>query len=375
MNLSLGIIRDFRAENWPSMDLCADQLLKHLPLAAPNIQPIDLEWPFRKRFQMLPVVGSRGIAFNADRLLNRQVYLPRSLRRRSTDCDCFHIVDHSYAHLVHSLPPGRIGVYCHDLDAFRSLLDPSSEPRPWWFRKIARRILTGLKAATVVFHNSSTVGQQIVNSKLVPPDRLVHAPLGVSEEFTPDSSSNHAVKGSERFLLHVGSNTPRKRLDVLLDVFAHVKQKFPTLRLVQVGGPWPRNLSDQIDRLKLEGAIEQKRGLSRQDLAELYCGAAAVLVTSEAEGFGLPIIEALACGAVVIASDIPVIREVGSDAVIYAPVAAVEKWSDTVVRVLTEPEFAPARHLRLAVAVRYSWREHARVIGETYLRLACESSS
>ena len=59
-------------------------------------------------------------------------------------------------------------------------------------------------------------------------------------------------------------------------------------------------------------------------------------MTSEAEGFGLSIIEALACGAVVIASDISVIRVVGGDVLIYSPTAAIEQWSDSVFRALTE---------------------------------------
>jgi glycosyltransferase involved in cell wall biosynthesis len=94
------------------------------------------------------------------------------------------------------------------------------------------------------------------------------------------------------------------------------------------------------------------------------------LVPSESEGFGLPVIEALACGAVVIASDIPVLREVGGEAVVYCPVADVAAWSNTIRRVLTEPGFAPTREVRLAMARRYSWREHARIIGQAYLDLA-----
>jgi hypothetical protein len=78
---------------------------------------------------------------------------------------------------------------------------------------------------------------------------------------------------------------------------------------------------------------------------------------------------------VVLASDIPVLREVGGNAVIYSPVGAIQQWTESVIRILTEPDFAPSRQYRSAVAARYSWREHARVIGETYLRLSCESSS
>jgi glycosyltransferase involved in cell wall biosynthesis len=356
------------------MDLCSDQLLAHLPAAGSGSELVatDLEAPFQRRFQKLPIVGKRRAAFNADRLLNRHLVLPRFLRRHAADYDFFHVVDHSYAHVVSALPPDRVGVYCHDLDAFGSLLDPIRDPRPWWFRRLAARTLRGLRAAAVVFHNSREVGRQLVEAGLVAAEKLVHAPLGVAAEFTPGGAPiefpvPEVTTGP--FLLHVGSHIPRKRIDVLLDVFALVQKSVPGVRLVQVGGPWAPALAGRIDRLGIRPAVAQVSGLSRQQLAELYRKAAAVLVPSEAEGFGLPVIESLACGAVVIASDIPVLREVGGDAVVYCPVADVSAWAGAVTRVLADPALAPPRETRLIRASRYSWAEHARVIAETYLGL------
>ena len=83
----------------------------------------------------------------------------------------------------------------------------------------------------------------------------------------------------------------------------------------------------------------------------------------------LAVIEALACGATVIASDIPVLREVGGDAVVYCPVAEVSAWATAVLRALADPLSAPPRPRRLAHAAQFSWAAHARVIGETYRRI------
>lgn len=367
LSCRLAVVRDFRTEKWPSMDLCADQLLAHLP---PALAVTDLEAPFKRCFQRLPAVGRRNAAFNADRLVNRHLTLPRFLRTRGRECDFFHVVDHSYAHAVLALPPGRAGVYCHDLDAFRSLLDPAREPRPWWFRTLANRTLRGLQAAAVVFHNSREVGRQLAAANLVPAEKLVHAPLGVASEFSPDGPSGELPGVPPRFLLHVGSHIPRKRIDVLLDVFAAVLKRNPEVRLVQVGPQWAPAFAQQIERLGVGPQITRFSNLSRGQLADLYRRSAAVLVPSEAEGFGLPVIESLACGAAVVASDIPVLREVGGDAVLYRPVADVPAWADAVHRVLTEPAFAPPRSVRAARAALYSWHEHARIIADTYLRLA-----
>jgi len=265
-------------------------------------------------------------------------------------------------------------VYCHDLDAFRSILEPEKEPRPWWFRRLARRILDGLKRAAVVFHSTAVVGQRLATAGIVHRERLVYAPYGVAAEFTPEATTlvELPVSINAPFLLHVGSNIPRKRLDVLLDVFAAVRLNVAGLRLVQVGGPWPPHLAEQISRLGIGEAVTQVRNLTREQLAELYRRAAVVLVPSEAEGFGLPVIEALACGAAVVASDIPTLREAGGAVVDYCAVADVAGWADTVTRVVKRSPSSPDRPARLTHAARFSWREHARIIGETYLRLASQ---
>jgi glycosyltransferase involved in cell wall biosynthesis len=367
--MRLAIIRDFRAEHWPSMDLCADELLKHLP---DTVNAEDIALDFRRVFGYVPVIRKAG--FNADRLLNRHVLLPRVVRRAARPFDFAHVVDHSYAHVVNSVPHGRAGVYCHDLDAFRSLLQPEVESRPWWFRLLARRTLNGLKRAAVVFHSTADVGAKLVASGLVPAARLVHAPYGVSAEFTPEAvkSVKLPVVVDSPFLLHIGSNIPRKRLDLLLDIFASVRNQISGLRLVQVGGPWPPQLAEQIERLGIGPFVTQIRGLTRSQLAELYRRAAVVLVPSESEGFGLPVIEALACGAVVVASDIPTLREAGGNAVTFRPVGDVPAWTEAVLGLLVNPAAAPLLEGRLAHAARFTWREHARIIADAYLALARE---
>lgn len=363
---SVAIVRDFRAEGWPSMDLCADQLLAHWP---PGAGVEDVATPFRRRVGRVPFAGGTG--FNADRLLNRLVFLPRIVRLAAGRSDFVHIVDHSYAHLTRAVPPGRAGVYCHDLDAFRCLLEPAVEPRPFWFRSLAARTLDGLKRAAVVFHSTAEIRDRIVRRELVDPGRLVHAPYGVSAEFTPLANAlvSPCVPATP-YLLHVGSNIPRKRLDVLLEVFAALRAKRPQLKLVQVGGPWPAPLTLRIDRLGIGAAVTQLRGLTRERLSELYRGAVAVLVPSEAEGFGLPVIEALACGATVIASDLAVLREVGGNACAYAPVGDVRAWAAVVESGLGQTITDVDRIARSDSVRTYTWANHAAIIATAYRNLA-----
>jgi glycosyltransferase involved in cell wall biosynthesis len=373
----LAVVCDYPEERWPSMDLAAEMLLGELQARhADQVDVMRVCPVFHRRVDRLPWFGQRSTAFNADRLMNRHWDYPRYLRRRVPEADLFHLCDHSYAQLAHVLPTERTGVLCHDLDTFRCLLEPHREPRPRWFRAVARHVLRGLQRAALVFYTTRPVREQIERHGLLDPARLVQAPCGVSPEFVAtandaDTSGPGLPQGVTRpFLLHVGSCIPRKRIDVLLDVFAAVRGCFPGLHLVQIGGAWTPSQREQLERLGIAGEVTQLRGLERRQLAACYRAAALVLQPSESEGFGLPVVEALACGAVVVASDIPVLREVGGDAAVYPPVGDVTAWAEAVVCLLRDPGAAPPKSARLAQAARFSWEAHTQTVLGAYMKLA-----
>ncbi|HEX3850047.1 MAG TPA: glycosyltransferase family 1 protein [Polyangiaceae bacterium] len=359
------------------MDLVADKLLEHLEAHHPQFAAERVCPSFHVRFGGVPVLGARRQAFNADRLLNRLHDYPRFLRSRAGAFDLFHVCDHSYANLIHELPARRVGVFCHDLDTFRSVLTPESDPRPGWFKAMARRALGGLQKAAIVFHTTSTVRAEIERHGLVDPARLVQAPYGIASEFSPTPSAQHDAAatgllrslGGAPFLLHVGSCIPRKRVDVLLEVFAAVRRKRAGLRLVQVGGEWTAEHRTQLARHEIESAVLQLPRMAQAEIAALYRRAALVMMPSQSEGFGLPVVEALASGGIVVASDIPVFREVGGGVAVYCPFADLPAWTDTVERLLSAPASAPAREARLNWASQFSWAEHAQRIAAAYHRL------
>lgn len=396
----LALLRDFREEAWPSMDLCADMLAQELTQAG-RVELVEHDPRYRARAQALPLVGKGKLAFNADRVFNRYYDYPRQLVRLRESCQLFHVVDHSYSQLVLSLPGAKTGVFVHDLDTFRCLLEPELDPRPGWYQKLIRSTLRGLTQAALVFHTTQAVREEILRFGLVPEERLVHAPLGVAAEFSaatepepmpppvpdltePVEASGAAAEGEMSsavtepppasapevgYLLHVGSCIPRKRVDVLLKTFAALRQEHPSLRLVKVGGPWAAEHEALIAAEGLAQAIEVRRDLSRDELAELYRGARLVLHPSDAEGFGLPVLEALACGAVVVASEIPAHVEVGGAAVVLCPPGQVEAWIKICGALLRDELTPPPRAGRLHHARRWSWAEHARRITDAYLGL------
>jgi glycosyltransferase involved in cell wall biosynthesis len=219
------------------------------------------------------------------------------------------------------------------------------------------------------------VREQIIRHQLIDPARLVLAPLGFAAEFRPDPPPDAVAEsilqsiGGRPFLLHVGSCIPRKRIDVLLESFVSLRRAIPELQLVKISGEWTPEHREIIARRGLAENIAHHAGISRSTLACLYKNAALVMMTSDAEGFGIPIIEALACGARVLASDLPVFRDVAGSAVRFAPVGDIEGFAHAAAAWLQEAELPGAIRPRIEQAQKYSWERHAQIIGDAYLRL------
>jgi glycosyltransferase involved in cell wall biosynthesis len=118
------------------------------------------------------------------------------------------------------------------------------------------------------------------------------------------------------YLLAVGTLEPRKNLPQLLDAFRRLRRDGRDLQLVLVGR---KGWADSLPVAELEPYVRLTGPIPDPELAELYAGAACFVLPSIYEGFGLPLAEAMAAGTPAVASDIPALREVGGDAVRYAP--------------------------------------------------------
>lgn len=388
--IRLGLACDYLEERWPSMDLVAEMILDHLAARPPGEVVADrIRPPWAAVAEKLPGVGRRGAARNADRVFNRYLNYPRQIRRiaRESERDLYHIVDHSYAQLVRALPPGRAVVTCHDLDTFRCLLEPEAEPRPRWFRALARRTLSGLQQAAAVACDSEATRAAILRHGLLPEEKLRVVYLCVHPECSPEPSPEHDRAADELLgprtpdappeVLHVGSNIPRKRIDVLLKVFARIKAAVPGARLIKVGGlftPEQQALAESlgiVEDIKIIPYFDPKSPSARATLAAVYRRVALALQTSDAEGFGLPVAEAMACGTVVLASDLPVLREVGGDAALYRPVGDIDAWAEAATEALAQwrdrsDAWRSRRADGIARAARFAWSHHVDILMEMY---------
>jgi glycosyltransferase involved in cell wall biosynthesis len=374
--LRIAVLADYREEGWPSMDVVAGMTVDALNrggrvsahLVCPALPRPGGLWK-----------GASGR--NASRLLGRFLHYPRHAAKLVRGFDVFHVIDHSYAQLVHALPAHRCLVTCHDLDTFRCLFPHDPEPRPPWFRLMTRRILQGMQAAAHVTCVSETTAQDLRQTGWIAPERLSVTPNGVCDSYflTPPAEAlswrrqwlAQTGVGDTPYLLHVGSTIARKRIDILLRVFAALRAQRPRLCLVRVGGGLSPEQARLADQLGVGKAVHAAPFLNTGQLAALYAEAALVLQTSCYEGFGLPVAEAQACGAILVASRIPVLQEVGGDAAFYCDLENISSWSRQALELLALREhnlnhWNTLRERSRASAQRYRWDQVAKALDLRY---------
>jgi glycosyltransferase involved in cell wall biosynthesis len=260
--------------------------------------------------------------------------LPRLLRRLRP----------ALGHFQHALPlacPCPAVVTVHDLSFLTDVM-PLRERLV--FRTVVPR---AVRLARRVVTVSERTKRDLVDRYRVPAAHVVVAPNGVDRAFTPDESPR-----TYDYLLFVGAIQARK--DPLAAAAAAAEVGLPLV----VAGP----TKDERLAGELEAHGADLRGyVAQEELAELYRGAACLLLPSRFEGFGLTLLEAMACGTPVVAAEEPALREVGGDAALYAHP---EEMADAIRRALAEREQRVAAGL--ARAAGFTWEECARRTLQAY---------
>lgn len=208
----------------------------------------------------------------------------------------------------------------------------------------------------------------------LPQERVVSVPLGADPMFCVRSALSVAPTLSRygliagRYTLSVGTIEPRKNIECLIDAYA---QLTPSLRaqypLVLVGGyGWnSEHIHQKIERYAQQGWLKYLRFVPDQDLGAIYSGARLFACVSHYEGFGLPVLEAMASGIPVISSDVASLPEVGGDAVVYVNPNDTEQIQAALTRVLEDDVYSQILSASgLVRAKLFSWD---RTVQETLL--------
>ena len=242
---------------------------------------------------------------------------------------------------VNALPMG-LGcpavVTIHDLALFRW---PEQVPRRR-YHYLSRAIRSAVKSADRVLAVSEATKADIVELLGVDPRKIAVTPLGVDERFTPPTADRLATfRGQPEmnvpYLLTVGTLEPRKNLPRLLEAFAELKDEIPH-RLVLVGPEGWRTgaMQDALTRLDLGDRVHFTGFVRDEQLPLWYAGADVVVVPSIYEGFGLPVVEAMACGAVVVTSNVSSLPEVAGGAALLIDPSSSGSIAEGIRRILDD---------------------------------------
>jgi glycosyltransferase involved in cell wall biosynthesis len=231
-----------------------------------------------------------------------------------------------------------------------------------------RPFVTAARHARRIITDSFFSKSELVRHLGLDADRVEVVGLGVGEAFYQAAAPRPADR---TYVLFVGEPEARKGLDVLLQAMTLLPAQAARLEVIVAGasGAYPLPNAPPSVCLRNLGWV------SDEELARLYAGSLALVYPSRYEGFGLPVLEAMAAGAPVIAADIPSLRETAGSAAIFVPPGDGAAIAAALVRLLSQPDLAAelrARGRRHAAA--YTWRRTAEGV-LTVLRAACTTPS
>jgi glycosyltransferase involved in cell wall biosynthesis len=314
---SVLLLQDLTLEGWKSMDIYAAQLKSRLPLVDNRYRvtaPSDYS-------TLNPAEGRLTGQFQ--RFYSRYVTYPALLRHY--DGDIIHILDHSYAHLLRGRDPCRVIITVHDLFPLHSIANSGRS-----MRARARAVLLGwvmkwCKRATLLVADSDFTRHEIVQLMNYTDRRIRTVPLGVDEHFFATQKVEQIKKLQSKLrlpdgpiLLHVGTCVERKNIYALFGVLARLRKKGHKAHLLQVGGHFTPTQKAEIDKLDLTSHVTQLHRATDEELPIIYRLADLLLFPSTYEGFGLPVLEAMACGTAVVGAHAASIPELTGDAALLA---------------------------------------------------------
>lgn len=342
-------------------------LLEHLPLTLDDHELVvfaDERRTTAGAAQVTERPAPFPLRMRAVRLPYEQLVLPALARR--AQLDVFHHPDP----LATTISPApRIVVTVHDLTAFR-FPETFGPQRARYKQAVLARAVT--QAHRVVADTDAT-GRDLVELLDVDPDRVTTVHLGVDACWHPPDDDGAAPSCAMPYVLSVGTLEPRKNLGRLLQAFALARARGLEARLIIVGpSGWKTgSLQGDADRHAVADAVEFAGYVPTESLRRLYGGAAAVVYPSLYEGFGLPVLEAMACGAPVIASSTPAVAEVAGSAAVLVEPTDVDSIATAIEEVTGDARRQrDLRRAGLARASAFRWSETARLTVQAYVDAA-----
>jgi len=279
---------------------------------------------------------------------------------------------HATEHLLLPLRGVPTVLTVHDL--IYHLFPEHHKPLNYWFLNRAMPLF--VQRARAIIAVSESTRQDLIRCYGVPPDKATVVHEAAAPHFRPASPEAIAAVRAryrlpEGFILTVGTIEPRKNLSRLLDALQRLQQEGDDARLVVVGsrGWLYEGFFRHLEELQLGDSVLLPGYVPDADLPAVYSAAKVFVLPSLYEGFGLSVLEAMACGTAVVCSHASSLPEVGGDAAHYFDPTDVEEMAQTI-RAVWHDEALRAEMGRrgLAQAARFSWARAAQETMAVYQR-------
>jgi glycosyltransferase involved in cell wall biosynthesis len=373
MNPSVALLRNnHEAVNW-SMKLYADHVARGLTQAGINLVDVVLPSP-------VPILQNSAFGRKADHYWARYWSYPRAFRR--LQADLYHIVDHANAHWIRRFPAERTMITCHDLILLKLAAGEISWPgkAPRLATAAFRWSVSHLSRAAAVLCVSETTRRDVARLLGCPPNKLHVVYQGVDSAFRRISDPAARLQARQQFgidwpitLLHVGQHGFYKNVEGLIEAMARLPRHWrERVHLVKAGRGFNDTQAALIRRRGLEGRVHDFGLLQLADLVRLYNVADMLVFPSLYEGFGWPVLEAMACGTAVVCSDRGSLAEVAGDAAHFVDPGDPNAIMRGIVRVLEDDE-SRAELIRrgFARAGQFQWERAYQQIRSLYDTLQC----
>ncbi len=226
-----------------------------------------------------------------------------------------------------------------------------------------KRLAWVMRESDKIIAVSESTKSDLITILRIPEEKIVVIPEGVEERYTPqpleivEMAKKHYKTGDD-YIFTLSTIEPRKNQQALIEAYKLVKKTYPELKLL-IGG-----------RVREDGSLSKVDGVITPgfipiaDLPSLYSGCLAFVFPSLYEGFGLPPLEAMACGAAVAVSDIGVLTEVVDDAGILFDPESVESIAAGIIKAIENRSTLRARSI--AQAAKFSWKKAAEATYKVY---------
>ena len=289
--------------------------------------------------------------------LAEQSLLPLSLRR--ADLDLIHFPHYN----LPLIKPVHFVVTVHDLFPFQ-FPEIHSGPLPRVVNQMLMR--NAVRRAERIITPSAATALAVKQNFPASADRVLSIPEAADDRFqatrNPEGEAAWQMRLRIRppYVFYLGQWKAYKNLPMLLDAFKMVRQTHPNAQLV-IAGDDPRHPEVRQAAAALpEGSVVLPGRLPESAVPDLYRGAAVVVLPSKAEGFGLPVIEAMACGVPVICSDLPVLHEIAEGVAVFCDPADPAAFATAIAQILDAPSTTRARQLGIERAKSFTWERSAR---------------